>query len=158
MLNGLGGKFRSFKFGGIIENCRPNPYGIVGSLESESIVTISGSGDAIDDMEIISRVSSPDVSVEVKTIGVFGLGTLWSLDACSTKNTSESREFSDKLDAIFAGFKFLKLNYLIEATGWKSEIERMISIAGNDNPLSEAAFHLMFPRRCSASMKIRSRK
>ena len=67
MLNGLGGKFRSLKHGGIIGGIggiiggiigmRPNPYGIVGSLESESIVTICGSGDAIDDIEIISRVS-----------------------------------------------------------------------------------------------------
>ena len=43
-----------------------------------------GSGDAIDDMEMISRVSSPDISVELKTIGVLGLGTLWSFDDCST--------------------------------------------------------------------------
>ena len=76
MLNGLGGRFRSFQLGGIIGSCRPNPYGIVGSLESESIVTICGSGDAIDDIEIISGVSSPDISVELRTIGVFGLGGL----------------------------------------------------------------------------------
>ena len=84
MLTGLGGRFKSFKLGGIIGSCRPNPYGIVGSFESSSIVTICGSGDAIDDIEIISRVSSPDISVELRLIGVLGLGMLWSLDDCST--------------------------------------------------------------------------
>ena len=76
MLNGLGGRFRSFRFGGIIGSCRPNPFGIVGSLESESIVTICGSGDAMDDIEIISRVLFPDISVELRTISAFGLGGL----------------------------------------------------------------------------------
>ena len=84
MLKGLCGRFNSFRFGGIIGSCRPNPSGIVGSFESSSIVTICGSGDAIDDIEIISRVSSPDISVELRTIGVLGLGILWSLDDCST--------------------------------------------------------------------------
>ena len=60
------------------------PYGIVGSFESESIVTISGSGDAIDDIDIISRVPWPDISVELRTIGVIGLGRFASLDDCST--------------------------------------------------------------------------
>ena len=84
MLKGLGGWFKSFRLGGIIGSCRPNPYGIVGSFESSSIVTICGSGDAIDDIEINSRVSSPDISVELRTIAVLGLGMLWSLDDCST--------------------------------------------------------------------------
>ena len=72
--------------------CHPNPCGNVGSLESESIVTICGSGDAMDDIEIISRVSLTDIAVEMRTIGVFGLGGLRSLDDCSTKNTSKSIE------------------------------------------------------------------
>ena len=80
MVKRLGGRFKSFRLGGIIGSCRPNPYGIVGSFESSSIVTICGSGDAIDDIEIIFRVSSPDISVELRTIGVLGLGMLWSLD------------------------------------------------------------------------------
>ena len=84
MLKGLGGRFKSFRLGGTIGSCRPNPYGIVGSFESSSIVTICGSGDANDDIEIISRVSSPDISVELRTVGVLGLGMLWSLDDCST--------------------------------------------------------------------------
>ena len=83
-LNGLGGRFRSFKLGGIFESCRPNPYGLVSSLESESIVTICGSSDAVDDIEITSWVSSTDISVKFRTIGVFGPGRLWSLDDCST--------------------------------------------------------------------------
>ena len=31
-----------------------------------------------------SQVSMPDISVELRTIGVFGLGRLWSLGDCST--------------------------------------------------------------------------
>ena len=84
MLKRLGGRFKSFRFGGTIGNCRPKPYGIVGSFESSSIVLISGSGDALDVIEIISRVSSPDISVELRTIGVLVLDILWSLDDCST--------------------------------------------------------------------------
>ena len=38
----------------------------------------------MDDMDIISRVSLPDISVELRTIGVFGLGRRGSLDDCST--------------------------------------------------------------------------
>ena len=84
MLNGLGGKFRSFRLGGINGSCCPNPYGIVGSFESESIATICGPGDAMDDIDIIFRISSPDNSVELRIIGVFGLGKVGSLDNCST--------------------------------------------------------------------------
>ena len=84
MLKRLGGRFKSFRLVRTIGNCRPKQYGIVGSFESSSIVTICGSGDAIDDTEIISRVSSPDISVEMRTIGVLGLCMLWSLDDCST--------------------------------------------------------------------------
>ena len=83
-LKELGGRFKSFRFGGIIGSCRLNPYGIVGSFASSSIVTICGLGDAVDDIEIISRVASPDISVELRTIGVLGLRMLWSLDDCST--------------------------------------------------------------------------
>ena len=84
MLNGLGGRFRSFKFGGRFGSCRPNPDGIVGSFESGSIVTFCGSNDAIDDIDIISPVTLPDICVELRTIGVFGLRRPASLDDCST--------------------------------------------------------------------------
>ena len=84
ILKGLGGRFKSFRVGGIIGSCCPNPYGIVGSFESSSIATICGSGDAIDDIEIISWVLSRDNSVELRTIDVLGLVMLWSLDDCST--------------------------------------------------------------------------
>ena len=43
-LNGLAGKLKSLRLGGIIGFWLPNPYGDAGSLESESIVTICGSG------------------------------------------------------------------------------------------------------------------
>ena len=82
MLKALGGRFKSFRLGETIGNCSPKPYCIVGSFESPSIGAICGSGDAIDHIEIISRVSSPDVSVKLRTIGLLGLGMLWSLDDC----------------------------------------------------------------------------
>ena len=53
---GLGGRFKSFRLGGTIGSCRPNPYGIVGSLESSSNVKIRGSGDATDNIEGIRAV------------------------------------------------------------------------------------------------------
>ena len=84
LANGLGGRFRSFRLGGILGSCRPHPYGIVGLFESVSIVTICGPGDVMNDIDIISRVSLPDISAELKTTGVFGLGRLGSLDHCST--------------------------------------------------------------------------
>ena len=69
MLNGLGGKFRSFRLGGIIGSCRLNPYGIVGSFESSSRVTISGSGDATEEIVGISLTWVPDGSVDVRIFG-----------------------------------------------------------------------------------------
>ena len=81
ILNGLGA---SFRFGGTIGSCRPNTYVIVGSFESESIVTICGPGDAMDDSVIISRALLPYISVELRTIGVLVLGGLGSFDDCST--------------------------------------------------------------------------
>ena len=84
MLEGLGGKFKSFRLGGIIGSCRPNPYGIVGSFESSSIVKIRGSADAIDDTEGIRPVCWSDSSVEVRILGELFLGGLGSFDICST--------------------------------------------------------------------------
>ena len=100
-VEGLGGRFRSFQFGGIFESCSPGTYGIVGSFKSESIVTIYGSCDALDDIEITSRVSLPDISVDLRTIGVFCLGRLGSLDDCSSKNTGELIELVDIVEDIF---------------------------------------------------------
>ena len=80
IINGLGGRFMSFRLGGIFGRCSPNPSGIIGSFESQCFVTYCGAGDAIDDIDIISRVSLLDISVEMRTIGVFGLGKLGSLD------------------------------------------------------------------------------
>ena len=42
------------------------------------------SGDVMEDIDGISWVSLPDTSVELRTIGVFGLGRLRSVDDCST--------------------------------------------------------------------------
>ena len=60
----------------------------------------------MDDIDIISRVSLPDISVELRTKGVFGLGGLGSLDDCFTENTSESNELIDKVAAIFEFLNF----------------------------------------------------
>ena len=87
MLGGLGGWFKSFRLGGTIASCRPNPsnpYGIVGSLESSSIVKIRGSGDAIDDIEGTRAVCCSDISVELRILGVLCLCGLSSLELCST--------------------------------------------------------------------------
>ena len=43
----IGRQVQVVQAGGTIGSCRPKPYGIVGSLESSSIVKISGWGDAI---------------------------------------------------------------------------------------------------------------
>ena len=38
----------------------------------------------MDDIDINSRLLLPDISVELRTIGVFGVGRLGSFDECST--------------------------------------------------------------------------
>ena len=98
MLKGLGGRFKSFKLGGTIGSCRPNPYGIVGSLESSLIMKIWGSGDAIEELVGISVVRASDISVEFRKFGELLRCGLGSLDICSTKKTSESTESIEILD------------------------------------------------------------
>ena len=83
-LKGLGGKFRSFKLGGTIGSCAPNAYGNVGSLESDSIVTICGSGEATEEIVIVSGSIAPDNCVELRIAGVLFLMGLLSGDECST--------------------------------------------------------------------------
>ena len=95
MLNGLGGRSRSFRLGGTIGSSRPNPYGIVGSLESSSMVNICGWGDAIDETEGIRAVCCSKSSVELRIFGVLCLRGLGSVELCSTQNTSESSEASE---------------------------------------------------------------
>ena len=84
MLNGLGGMSKSFRLGGTIGSCRPNPYGIVGSLESSSMVNICGWGDAIDETEGIRAVCCSESSVELRMFGVLCLRGLGSVELCST--------------------------------------------------------------------------
>ena len=79
-LFGLGGRLRSLRFGGTIGCWLPNPYGIVDSLESESIVTICGSSKATEEMVTVSLAISPDNCVELKTARVLfraGLPFFW---------------------------------------------------------------------------------
>ena len=84
ILKGLGGRFKSFRLGGIIGSCRPSPYGMVGSFELSSIVKIGGSGDAFDDIEGICAVCCSEISVELRILGVLFLCELSSLELCST--------------------------------------------------------------------------
>ena len=79
-LNGLGGKLRSLRLGGTIGCCRSNPNGILGSLESESIVTIRGSGEATEEIVIVSLAIDPDSSLELRTAWVLFLIGLPSSD------------------------------------------------------------------------------
>ena len=84
ILNELGGRFISLRFGGIIGSFRLNLYGIVGSFESESIVIICGPCDAMDDKFVIFWVLLPDIAEELRKIGVLGLRALGLFDDCST--------------------------------------------------------------------------
>ena len=58
----------------------PNPYGNVGSLESESIVTNCGSGEAPEEIVVVSFAIAPDSSVDLRTAGVLFLIGLPSSD------------------------------------------------------------------------------
>ena len=56
----------------------------MGSLESESIVTIRGSGEATEEIVIASLSIAPDSCVELRIAGVLFLMVLLSADECST--------------------------------------------------------------------------
>ena len=99
MLNGLSGRFKSFKLGGTIGSCRPNLYGIVGSMERSLRVTICGSGDATEETVGISVVSVSDSSVEFRIFGQLFRCEL-RLFVFSRKNTSETTESAEILEAM----------------------------------------------------------
>ena len=56
--------------GGTIRCWLPNLYRIVGSLESESIVTICSSSEATEEIVIDCFAISPDSCVEFRTIAI----------------------------------------------------------------------------------------
>ena len=58
---------------------------MVGSLESDSIVTISGSGQATEEIVMISLAGASDSSVDMSVSVVLFLGGLCSLDDYSTR-------------------------------------------------------------------------
>ena len=62
----------------------PNLYGSVGSFDSESMVTICGSGEATEEIVIASLSKTPDSAVELRTAGVLFLIGLPSSDERST--------------------------------------------------------------------------
>ena len=61
-----------------------NPFGIVGSLESDSIVTICASGKTTEEIVMASRASAPDSCVELRNAGVLFWVGLFSSDERST--------------------------------------------------------------------------
>ena len=62
----------------------PNPYGIVGSLESDFIVTICGSGEATQEVVIVSFAIAPDGYLEMRTAGLLFRAGLPSFNERST--------------------------------------------------------------------------
>ena len=68
-MNGLGGRLSSSRLGGTIGCWLLNRYGIVDSLEFDSIATICGSSEATDEVVIVSLAIAFDSCVELKTAG-----------------------------------------------------------------------------------------
>ena len=66
-LNRFGGKLYLLRLGGTISCWFPNTYAIVGSRESDSNITICGSGEATEEIVMVSRASAPDSCVELRT-------------------------------------------------------------------------------------------
>ena len=103
-LNGLCGKLRSLKLDGITGCWLPEPYGNVGSLEAESIVTYFASGEATEEIVIVSLAMAPDSSIELRIAGVLFLIGLLSAGERSTYKTSESVDESKEI------FRFIAIN------------------------------------------------
>ena len=64
----------------------------MGSFESESSVTIRGSGEATEEIVMTSLSIAADISVELRIAGVLFLIGLPSVDVCSTSMEQESRD------------------------------------------------------------------
>ena len=84
-INGLGGRLKSLGLGGTIGCWLPNTYGIGGSLETDSIVTTCGSGEATEEIVIVSITIAPDSCVKLRIAGVLFRAGLLSSDERSTK-------------------------------------------------------------------------
>ena len=82
--NGFSGRLRSMMLGCIIGYWLPNQYGIVGSLESDSIVTNCRSDDATEEIVIVSLAIALYSCVELSSAGVLLRAGLLSSDECST--------------------------------------------------------------------------
>ena len=68
----------------------------MGSLESESIVTICGSREATEEIVIVSIAIDPDICVDFRTSGVLFRARLHSCDERSTQKTSDSVDEESK--------------------------------------------------------------
>ena len=62
-LKGLLGRFKSLRLKGIDDCCSPLPENMLGSFESDSIVTICGSQFSTDEIVITLRANAPDNAV-----------------------------------------------------------------------------------------------
>ena len=113
-LKGMGGKFRSFKLGGTNGFWWPNPYGNVGSLESESIVTNCGSGEGTEEIVMVSLAIAPDSCVDLRIAGVIFLMQPLFADERSTKKSSESVDASKQI------FRYIVINTFRMRNIWNS--------------------------------------
>ena len=101
-LNGLGGKLRTLRLGGTIGCWLLSSYVILGSLESESIVTIFGTGEATEEIVNVSLAIAPDSCEELRTAGVLFLIGIPSSDERSTKKRLILSMKSAKRDSVSA--------------------------------------------------------
>ena len=99
MFNSVAGRLRLSRLGR--QWGTPNPYGIVGSLESSSRVTISGSGYVTEETVGIPLVCIPDSPIDFKILEELFRCGFGLPDSCYTKNTSESVEWTEIFNSIF---------------------------------------------------------
>ena len=111
--------------------CCPYLYGIVTSLESDSIVTICGSGDDTDEIVITSLASTPASSIELKITDMLFLSGLFFPDELLTQKTSESVKSRVIGLNIFNEVK----NYLFSCYFRKVELKKWFNLAGNKDSL-----------------------
>ena len=80
----IGRPVGSLRPGGTIVYWLPKPYVIEGSIESDFIETICGSGEATEHIVIVCLAIAPDSCVKLRTTGVFPPAGLPSSDERST--------------------------------------------------------------------------
>ena len=100
MLNGFGGRFKSFKLGGMIGSCRPNPH-----CQFNEVIVENSSlwfGDATEETVSISVALVSDSFVKFRLFGELFRCDLGSFESCSMKDTFESNESIEILEAVLS--------------------------------------------------------